>query len=490
MTTGKRPLTLNPDRLFPSDEARRSICRRLYNEIKNLPIISPHGHTDPKWFALNESFEGAVDLILKPDHYLFRMLYSQGIRLEDLGIPTQDGAEVETDNRKIWRTFAKNYKLFRGTPSRMWLDWVFSEVFELDHILDETTADEYFDKIEDKLKTEAFKPRALFDRYNIEALATTEGALDDLKYHQMINESDWNGNVITTYRPDSVIDPDYEGFAQNLENFAKITGEDTHSWKGYLNAHKKRREFFKQTGATATDHGFATARTANLSSKEAEELFNLVISGKANTEQADLFRGQMLTEMARMSLDDGLIMQIHPGSYRNHNTQLFERFGRDKGADIPMPTNYVDNLQPLLSAVGNEPNLTVILFTLDETNYARELAPLAGHYPALRLGPPWWFHDSPEGMLRFRQNCTETAGFYNTVGFNDDTRAFLSIPARHDVARRMDCFYLADLVSDHRLPEDEAAEIAYDLTYTLPKQAYNFDEKDQSNDTPVSKRVA
>ena len=490
MTTGKRPLTLNPDRLFPSDETRRSICRRLYNEIKDLPIISPHGHTDPKWFALNENFEGAVDLILKPDHYLFRMLYSQGIRLEDLGIPTQDGEKVETDNRKIWRTFATNYKLFRGTPSRMWLDWVFSEVFELDHILDETTADEYFDVIEEKLKTDAFKPRALFDRYNIEALATTEGALDDLKYHQTINESDWNGNVITTYRPDSVIDPDYEGFAQNLESFAKITGEDTHSWKGYLNAHRKRREFFKQTGATATDHGFATARTANLSSKEAEELFNLVISGKANTEQADLFRGQMLTEMARMSLDDGLIMQIHPGSYRNHNTQLFERFGRDKGADIPMPTNYVDNLQPLLSAVGNEPNLTVILFTLDETNYARELAPLAGHYPALRLGPPWWFHDSPEGMLRFRQNCTETAGFYNTVGFNDDTRAFLSIPARHDVARRMDCVYLAELVSDHRLPEDEAAQIAYDLAYTLPKQAYNFDKKDQSNDTPVSKRVA
>ncbi|MCG8440799.1 MAG: glucuronate isomerase [Caulobacterales bacterium] len=470
-----RPLRLHPDRLLPSQPDVRAIARGLYETVKDLPIISPHGHTDPRWFAENAPFSDPATLLIIPDHYVFRMLYSQGARLEDLGVPSIDGTPVERDARAIWRCFASRYRLFRGTPTRSWLDWVFAAVFEIDVALSDETADHYFDLITEKLAEPDFRPRALFDRFNIEALATTEDPLDDLRHHQAIRASGWGGRVITAYRPDNVVDPLYEGFTNNLARFGAITGEDTTTWRGYLNAHRARRRYFAAMGATSTDHGHATARTADLSPAEAEALFNTVARGGATAEQAELFAGQMLTEMAKMSLEDGLVMQIHPGSWRNHNEPIFRRFGRDKGADIPTQTDYVAALKPLLDAVGNEPDLTVIVFTLDETSYSRELAPLAGHYPALRLGPPWWFHDSPEGMRRFRERTTETAGFYNTVGFNDDTRAFLSIPARHDVARRMDCGFLAELVADHRLAEDEAGELAHDLAYRLAKEAYKLD---------------
>lgn len=469
-----RPLQLHPDRLFPADKTRRDIARKLYESVVDLPIISPHGHTDPSWFAGNEPFGNPADLLIKPDHYVFRMLYSQGVPLQSLGIPGREGTPAETDPRAIWQKFAEHYYLFRGTPSRMWLDTVFHNVFELDVALDGDTAELYYERIDSWLRKPEFTPRALFERFNIEVLATTESPLDDLHHHQRILDSGWGGRVITAYRPDPVLDPEFEGFADNLRRLAEITGDDTGNFAGYLAALRNRREFFKRMGATSTDHGHATATTANLSRSEAEALFERVRDGGASAEDAELFRGQMLTEMARMSIDDGLVMQIHPGSVRNHNPWLFEHYGRDKGADIPSRTDYVHALRPLLEAVGNEPELTIILFTLDETSYSRELAPLAGHYPALKLGPAWWFHDSPEGMRRFREQVTETAGFYNTVGFNDDTRAFLSIPARHDVARRMDCSWLAQLVAEHRLPEDEAFEVARDLVYNLAKRAYKL----------------
>lgn len=469
-----RPLQLHPDRLFPADGGTRDIARKLYESVKYLPIISPHGHTDPSWFADNLPFGNPADLLIKPDHYVFRMLYSQGVPLERLGIPGREGTAAETDPRAIWQRFAENYYLFRGTPSRMWLDTVFHHVFELDVALDGRTADLYYERIDGCLKEPEFLPRALFERFNIEVIATTESPLDDLRHHQKILDSGWKGRVITAYRPDPVLDPDYEGFADNLRQLAEITGEDTGNYAGYLAALRNRREFFKQMGATSTDHGHPTATTANLGRADAEALFERVRDDNATPEDAELFRGQMLTEMARMSIDDGLVMQIHPCSVRNHNKVVFDRYGRDKGADIPSRTDYVHALQPLLEAVGNEPNLTIILFTLDETSYSRELAPLAGHYPALKLGPAWWFHDSPEGMRRFREQVTETAGFYNTVGFNDDTRAFLSIPARHDVARRMDCNWLAQLVAEHRLAEEEAFEVAHDLSYALAKRAYKL----------------
>ncbi|GFM31519.1 glucuronate isomerase [Novosphingobium sp. PY1] len=464
-----RTLELHPDRLLPADPSTRAIARELYQSIASLPIISPHGHTDPHWFAANETFGNAADLLLAPDHYVFRMLYSQGVDLQDLGIGKSDA-----DPREAWRLFAERYHLFRGTPSRIWLDWVFAEAFGIDVILEARTSDLYFDAITAKLATDAFRPRALFERFNIEVIATTEGPLDRLEHHQAIRKSGWSGRVITAYRPDPVVDPEFEGFHDNLTRLSELTDEDCHSWTGYLEAHRKRRAFFGQMGATSTDHGHPTARTADLSAGEAEDLFARVIRKNCSAADAELFRAQMLTEMAAMSLDDGLVMQLHPGAYRNHNRDIFKAFGRDKGADIPSRTEYVSALKPLLDRFGNRPDFTLILFTLDESVYARELAPLAGHYPCLRLGPAWWFHDSPEGMRRFRKATTETAGFYNTVGFNDDTRAFLSIPARHDLARRIDCGFLAELVAEHRLNDWEAAELAQDLAYNLAKKAYKL----------------
>ncbi|WP_421931110.1 glucuronate isomerase [Phenylobacterium sp.] len=469
-----RPLILDDDRLFPAEAGTRDIARRLYREVRGLPIISPHGHTDPAWFAANAPFSNATELLLAPDHYLYRMLYSQGIPLETLGIASK-ARPSDADPREAWRLFASAQHLFRGTPSALWLNHVFSEVFGFTERLGAETADSYFDAINEKLATEAFRPRALFDRFNIEALATTESPADSLKHHLAIRESGWGGQVITAYRPDPVIDAEHEDFQAALERFANLSGQDVLSWAGYLEAHRVRRAAFADAGATSTDHGHPTAATADLSPVAAEALFHTIVSGRATAAEAELFRAQMLTEMAAMSLEDGLVMQIHPGSFRNHNRQVFERYGRDKGADIPTPTDYVRALKPLLDRFGNEPDLSVIVFTLDETSYARELAPLAGHYPILKLGPAWWFHDSPEGMRRFREQTTETAGFYNTVGFNDDTRAFLSIPARHDVARRVDCSFLAKLVAEHRMDEDEAAELAVDLAYNLPKRAYKLD---------------
>ncbi len=469
-----KALKLNPDRLFPANPDTRAIARRLYTAVKDLPIVSPHGHTDPSWFAENKPFKDATTLLIKPDHYVFRMLYSQGISLEQIGIRTQDGSPVETDNRKIWHLLADNYHLFRGTPSRMWLDHVFENVFGFEVALGKDTADFYYDTINEQLATEAFLPRNLFERFNIECIATTESPLDDLRHHQTIRDSGWSGSVITAYRPDNVVDPEFEGFQDNLQQFANISGVDVSTWDGYLQAHRVRRAFFRSMGATSTDHGHATAVTANLSPAECEALYQKARNGLCSPTEAETFRGQVLTEMAGMSIEDGMVMQIHPGSFRNHNDYVFHKFGRDKGADIPSQTEYVKALKPLLNKHGANPALSIILFTLDESVYSRELAPLAGHYPSLKLGPPWWFHDSPEGMRRFRQQATETAGFYNTVGFNDDTRAFFSIPARHDVARRMDCGFLAELVADHRLDEEEAAELAIELTYKLVKAAYKL----------------
>jgi glucuronate isomerase len=409
------------------------------------------------------------------------MLYSQGVPMEALGVGQR--SNLAFDPRAAWRLFAERFHLFRGTPSRMWLDWVFAEAFGMEVRLDSATSDLYYDTITERLASDAFRPRALFERSGIEVIATTESPLDGLEHHQSIRESGWSGRVVTAYRPAPVVDPEYVdangGFRANLDRLSELTGEDCLTWNGYLAAHRKRRAFFASMGATSTDHGHPTAQTANLARAEAEALFDKVVASVGtrdgvSPEDAELFRAQMLTEMAAMSLDDGLVMQIHPGSFRNHNAQVFQRFGRDKGADIPTRTDYVHALKPLLDGYGNEAGLSIILFTLDESTYARELAPLAGHYPCLKLGPAWWFHDSPEGMRRFRRMTTETAGFYNTVGFNDDTRAFLSIPARHDVARRIDCGFLAELVAEHRIEDWEAAELAQDLTYNLVKQAYRL----------------
>lgn len=467
-------MALDSDRLFPLDPSTRQLARDLFKTVADLPIISPHGHTDPAWFAQNNRFTDPAQLFVTPDHYVFRMFYSQGVPLESLGVPRLDGGPTEADGRKIWRLFAENYHLLRATPSKMWIDHSFEYVFGLTDEFSPETADAIYDHIADCLSRDEFRPRQLFDRFGIEVLSTTESALDPLPHHKTIQASDWAGRVITAYRPDSVVDPDFEGFAENVAKLGQLTGEDTSNWKGYLAAHRNRRTFFKAHGATSSDHGHPTSRTECLQKADAAALFAKALAGDCTPDEADAFRGHMLTEMARMSLDDGLVLQIHPGSIRNHSSLIMAQFGRDKGFDIPSRTDFVTALRPLLDEVGTDPRLTMIVFMLDETTLSRELAPLAGVYPALKLGPPWWFFDSPDGMMRFRELTTETAGFYNTVGFNDDTRAFCSIPARHDMARRVDCAYLAKIVRAGRLSEADAYEVAYDLTYGLVKRAYKL----------------
>ena len=463
---------LHPDRLFPAQPEVRAIARRLYQTVAKLPLVSPHGHTEARWFAQNQPFPDPTSLFIVPDHYIFRMLYSQGIALENLGIGQGELSPGEA--RRIWGRFAESYYLFQGTPTRLWLDYALQELFRLNERLSAKNADAYYDIISEKLATPEFRPRALYEQFQLEVLATTNSPLDPLTDHQAIRDSGWKARILPTFRPDSVVDPAFDGFRKNVARLGEMYGEDCKSWEGYIGALRHARQHFKDLGCTATDHGHPTARTADLSPEESKALYARVLAGDADPAQQELFRAQMLTEMAGMSVKDGLVMQIHPGSYRNHNRQVYSRFGRDVGADIPTQTNYVDSLKPLLDRFGNEPSLTIILFTLDESTFSRELAPLAGHYPCLRLGPPWWFYDSPEGMTRFRELTTETAGFYNTVGFNDDTRAFLSIPARHDVARRVDCAFLARQVAEHLLDEDEAMEVAHALTYTLAKKAYRL----------------
>jgi glucuronate isomerase len=463
-------MVLHPDRLFPADPATRAIARDLFGAVEHLPIVSPHGHTDPRWWGENPGFSDPAALFVIPDHYVCRMLVSQGVPFAALGI----GEGAETDPRTIWRSFASHYHLFRGTPSRLWIDHALETVFGVTKRLSAETADASFDAIAARLEDAAYRPRALYDRFGIEVIATTDSALDDLRWHKAARASGWGGRIVPTYRPDAVTDPDFEGFRGNVEALGALTGCDIGRWEGYLAAHRVRRAFFREMGATATDHGHPTPQTADLPAVEVRALYQTVLAGTATPDQRETFRAQMLTEFARMSVEDGLVMQLHPGSVRNHSPLVHARYGRDRGFDIPQPVSFTQALRPLLDAVGMDLRLTLILFTLDETTYSRELAPLAGAYPSLRLGPPWWFHDSFEGIRRFRQMATETAGFMNTAGFNDDTRALCSIPARHDLSRRTDCAFLAELVTSHRLDEEEAHDIAPLLANGLARAAYRL----------------
>jgi glucuronate isomerase len=463
---------LHPDRLFPADPSTRDLARRLFEATRTLPIVSPHGHCSPTQLAEDQwGGDPALELVTR-DHYLLRLMYSHGVRLEALGVQRVHGPSVDVDGQQVWRELAAHYHLFSGTPSKLWLDHTLAGVFGVDQPLHPATADEIYDHLASCLARDEFRPRALFDRFGIEFLATTEGALDPLSSHTSLRESAWPGRVVPTFRPDDVVDPDRSGFSANLAELGELTGSDVSTWKGYLDAVRQRRAHFVAAGATASDHGHPSAVTADLSSRDAEDLFAKVVAGTQSLREAELFRGQMLVEMAAMSLDDGLVLQIHAGAWRNHNPSLWSRFGPDMGADIPRATDYVATLKPLLDRFGNDPSLTVVVYTLDETTYSRELAPLAGHYPALRLGPPWWFFDSPEGLRRYYGLVTETAGFGNTVGFNDDARSLLSIPARHDVARRVNAGYLAGLVAEHRMEETEAAAVAADLAYHLARGAF------------------
>jgi glucuronate isomerase len=459
---------LNPDRYFSADTATRNVARELYEDVSSLPLVCPHGHVEPRLFAdPNATFGTPADLFIIPDHYVTRMLYSQGIPLESL---------LEGDHRKIWKLFCENFYLFRGTPSGLWLMEELVTVFGLDEKPSASNAEHLFDLITEKLSSPEFSPRKLFERFNIEVLCTTDAASDTLEHHQTIRQSEWKGRgqIRPTFRPDGVVNLDALNWRANLDRLSEVSNIDVLDYKSFIHALEQRRAFFKSMGATATDHAVLTPATAELTPLEADAIFQRGLIGELEYADPARFTAHMLMEMARMSIEDGLVMQLHPGSFRNHNELIFQKFGLDKGADIPVQTEYTRNLLPLLNKYGNNPRLTLILFTLDETTYSRELAPLAGHYPALKLGPPWWFFDSLNGMARYFDQVMETAGIYNTTGFNDDTRAFCSIPARHDAWRRASANWLAGSVVCHIVDMEDAREMIQELAVNLAKRAYKL----------------
>ncbi|MBL7200095.1 MAG: glucuronate isomerase [Anaerolineae bacterium] len=468
-------ISLPPDRYFDPNPDQKRIAMELYLSVAEAPVVSPHGHVDPRLFAdPDASFGTPADLLIIPDHYVFRMLYSQGVRLEDVGVPRVDGGLVEQDHRKIWQIFAENYHLFRGTPSGMWLNHELHDVFGVTEKLNGENAQAVYDHIAALLATPEYRPRALFKRFNIEVMCTTDTATDPLIHHQQIRESGWDGDIRPTFRPDAVVNILTEGWSENIENLSQVSSVDVHSYATFVQALENRRAFFKSMGAKATDHAALTPYTVELTPAEAEAIFVRALRGQATAEDETRFTAHMIVESARMSIEDGLVMQFHSGSYRNHNQLLFERFGWDKGADIPVASEFTRNMRPLLNRYGNDPRLTLILFTLDETTYSRELAPLAGHYPAIKLGPAWWFHDSLNGMMRYRRQICETAGLCNTVGFNDDTRAYPSIPARHDLSRRVDANWIAGMVVRGVVDMEDAREMIVDCAYRLAIKAYRL----------------
>ena len=469
-------LTLAEDRYFDPNPEQREVAMALYQSVADLTIISPHGHVDPRLFAdPDATFGTPADLLIIPDHYVFRMLYSQGIPLEDVGVPRMDGGPVEQDHRKIWQTFAENFYLFRGTPSGMWLNHELLDVFGVTEKLDGDNAQEIYDQISAQLATPEFRPRALYERFNIKVLCTTDAATDPLAFHQQIADSGWDGVICPTFRPDAVVNVLTEGWQENITALSEVSGIDVHNYATYIQALEDRRAFFKSMGAHATDHAARTPYAAELMPAEADAIFGRALKGEASAEDETRFTAHMMMENARMSIEDGLVMQFHSGSYRNHNQGVFERFGRDKGADIPVASQFTENMRPLLNKYGNDSRLTLICFNLDETTYSRELAPLAGHYPAMKIGPAWWFYDSLNGMMRYRQQICETAGLYNTAGFNDDTRAFPSIPARHDLSRRVDANWIAGMVVRGVIDREDAGEMILDCAYRLAQKAYKFE---------------
>lgn len=471
-SNGGRPWTLHPDRALPADPGTREIARAVYAATRDLPVVSMHGHVDAAMLAADAPFPDPAQLFVVPDHYLVRMLVSQGVPHGALGVPRRDGGPVETDPREVWRTFCAHWKLFRGTPTRYWLEHVLVAELGLTVPPSAETADQLFDEISARLATDEYRPLALFERFGLEILATTDAATDTLEHHAALAARGWGERVVPTFRPDALLHVDREGWADGVALLAERADVATDTYDGFVAALEARRRAFVAAGARATDHGHLSADTTPLSHDEASRVYAAALRGEASAAEARVFSGHMLFEMARMSTQDGLTMQLHPGVLRDHSAEVFAQRGPDVGYDIPVATEYTRSLRPLLEAFGHHPDLRLIVFTVDETIFSRELAPLAGVYPAMKLGAPWWFLDTPDGMRRFREAVTDTAGFYNTTGFVDDTRAYFSIPARHDLSRRIDAGHLARLVAEHRLGLDEAVETAVDLAYELPKAAY------------------
>jgi glucuronate isomerase len=464
------------DRYFDPDPTIRRHARAIYDGTRALPIVSPHGHVDVALLASNDAFPDPAALIVTPDHYVLRLLYSRGVSMESLGVAAIDGSPPpsESDARKIWQTFADHWPLFRATPSRAWIDYELREVFGVKDALDSESAPKIYDAVLERLESPEFRPRALLKRFNIEVLATTDAPTDSLRHHEALRDAALGTSIIPTFRPDALFQIGAPAWRSELQRLADVVGRGIKTFRDFIGAIEQRRDEFKAVGAVATDHGVTSPRTERLKEGEVDRLFFSALRGTATEENQAKFEAHLLMEMASQSAEDGLVMQLHAGALRNHNDPVYRRFGPHRGGDIPLPTEFTQNLRPLLNAYGNDARFRLIVFTLDEAAYARELAPLAGHYPAMMLGAPWWFHDSIEGMMRFRRSTTETAGIDNTAGFTDDTRAFCSIPARHDLARRVDANYLAGLVARHVIDLSDAREMGQAMAYDLAKRAYRL----------------
>lgn len=466
-------LALHPDRLLPADPGTRDIARGLYDAVKDLPIISPHGHVPPEWLAQNTPFQDPTSLLLSPDHYIFRMLHTAGVPLAELGV---GGAELdEAEARRAWGHLCRHWDLFLGTPVRYWLEDELVGIFGVTEPLSEATAQTSYDRIAEVIAREDFLPRALMDRFGISVLATTDDPCDDLSHHATLAaDESFHHRVLPTFRPDKYLEPGREDFGVLVARLGEVSGEDTGSYTGYLRALENRRRYFVEHGAVSSDHSHADVVTLTLEETEASRIYTAALAGTATEQETTALRRHMLVEMARMGAEDGLVMTLHPGSFRNHHQPTLEAHGPDTGHDIPIQMEFTRGLRELLGRFGTAEGFQLVLFTLDETVFSREIAPLAGFYPSVYAGAPWWFLDAPEAIGRYRSAVTDTIGFYRTSGFIDDTRAFCSIPARHDMSRRLDSAFLARLVADHRLREEDAHRVATDLVTTVPSTAFKL----------------
>lgn len=461
----------DPARLFPTDPPARAIAAELYGHIADAPILSPHGHVPADLLANDLPFVDPAELLVTNDHYVTRLLHSGGVELSQLGLgPAEESSPTA---REIWRTLAHHWHRFAGTASGYWLEEELNGILGVSTPLTPVTADEVFDAITERLTRPEFRPRALFRQFGIEFLATTNDPLEDLEPHRILAKSDLGGRVVPTFRPDRYVDPNTVGFTENVEALLDASQQPA-TFAGYLDGLRSCRGRFVDHGAVSTDHGVEEMFTADVEAADAEHLFQRVLHGTADAAERRLFLGHMMLQMAGMSVDDGLVMTVHPGVRRNHNSHTFNRFGADTGHDIPIRTSFTQGLRPLLERYGLVKDFHLVLFTVDETTFSREIAPLAGFYPSVYIGAPWWFLDAPDAIGRFRSAVTETAGFYRSSGFIDDTRAFLSIPARHDTARRADCSFLAHLVVQGRIGWPMAERIAHDLVDAIPRQVFKL----------------
>lgn len=468
-------------KLFNLRNSRDRIAQDLFESVGELPLICPHGHVPPQLFSTeNEKFDNPAELFITSDHYVLRMLLSQGVRCQDLGIQGVSDESYISAPEQIWQIFCDHYHLFDGTPTGLWIENILAMVFGIMKKPDSENAIELYQQMAQSLRSASFNLRKLFQKFNIEVLCTTDDVTDSLNVHQEISQAGWQGRILPTLRMDRVVDIQHPTWPDHIQALSSFTHQEIVDYRSFIWAIEKRRTDYQALGCKASDLSLKTPYTCQLSNQKSEEFFQLGLKKQITDDEALQFKGQLILELARMSAEDGMVMQLRAGIYRNHSPGIFQELGPDMGFDIPVKVEWTQNLKPLLDAYGMDTNLCLILFTLDESNYARELAPIAGAYPAIKLGPPWWFNDSPQGIRRYFDSVMETAGFENTVGFNDDARNFLSIPARHDLWRRISALWLADLVQNGQLSGSDARKRMADLAYGLAKSGYRLDQTQYS----------